>query len=147
MAVVMATARTASASTSAMGTFMVMMGSSTRRLRTGMMVWLSGRLRRGVRAGRARCRLINMRRRGDSSLGRSSMAMRPMGRAMMMSMRTVSSAAMGPRTPKFLVLERIELGSRTSVFSGGRSTLVVLQTGDKVPEVAGLVHVSRVRHG
>jgi hypothetical protein len=119
MAVVMATAGTVSASTSAMGTFMVMMGSSMRGLRTGMMVWLSGRLRRGVRAGRARCRLINMRRRGDSSLGRSSMAMRPMGRTMMMSMgRTVSSTAMGPRTPEFLSLKRIELGSRASIFSG-----------------------------
>lgn len=58
----------------------------------------------------------------------------------------MSPAAMSPRTPKFLTLERIEFSGRTSAFSEGRSTLVVLHTGDKVPEVVGLVHVSCVRH-
>lgn len=58
----------------------------------------------------------------------------------------MSSTAMSPRAPEFLALEGIELGSRTSTFSEGRSTLVVLHTGDKVPEVVGLIHVSCVRH-
>lgn len=58
----------------------------------------------------------------------------------------MSSTAMSPRAPELLTLERIELGSRTSTFGEGRSTLVVLHTGDQVPEVVGLVHVSCVRH-
>jgi len=58
----------------------------------------------------------------------------------------MSSAAMSPRAPKFLTLKRIEFGSGTSTFGEGRSTLVVLHAGDKVPEVVGLVHVSCVRH-
>lgn len=59
----------------------------------------------------------------------------------------MSSATRSPRTPELLLtLERIKLSSRTSAFSEGRSTLVVLQAGDKVPEIVGLVHVSSVRH-
>jgi hypothetical protein len=56
----------------------------------------------------------------------------------------MSSAAVSPRTPELLTLERIEFSSRTSTFGEGRSTLVVLQTGDEVPEVVALVHVSSV---
>jgi len=59
----------------------------------------------------------------------------------------MSSTAMSPRAPEFLTaLERIKFSSRTSSFSEGSSALVVLQTGDKVPEVVALVHVSSVRH-
>jgi hypothetical protein len=59
----------------------------------------------------------------------------------------MSSATMRPRSPELLLaLEGIELSSRASTFSERRSTLVVLQAGDKVPEVVGLVHVSSVRH-
>lgn len=58
----------------------------------------------------------------------------------------MSSAAMSPRAPEFLTVERIEFCSRASTFSEGSSTLVVLHTGDEVPEVVGLIHVSCVRH-
>lgn len=83
---------------------------------------------------------------------RTLTSMRTMSTATSTTRRTVVRVSMSgtmssvsPGTPE-LSLERIKVGGRTSTFGEGRGALVVLETGDKVPEVVGLVHVSSVRH-